>query len=54
MKNGRALTRLNGKPAVIVNRLVGQSVLFPTDAECAAAGELLARMHASAQSLHAL
>jgi len=49
-RDGAALTRLNGKPAALVNRLTGQSVLFPTVAECAAVGDLLGRMHEAVRS----
>ena len=48
-RDGHALRRLNGKPAALVRRLVGQSVLFPTAAQCAAVGELLARLHLAAR-----
>lgn len=42
---GRNLLQLNGKPAALVQRLVGQSVLFTTVEQCAAVGRLLAEMH---------
>lgn len=45
---GPALTELNGKPAALVQRLSGQSVLFPSAAQCAAVGGLLAQMHLAA------
>ncbi len=48
--NGQALMSLNGKPAALVNRLVGQSVLFPSPAQCAAVGLLLARMHVAGRA----
>ena len=44
-RDNRALVSLNGKPAAMVKRLVGQSVLFPTTTQCAAVGKLLAEMH---------
>ncbi|MEK6806136.1 MAG: homoserine kinase [Pseudomonadota bacterium] len=44
-KTGQALLSLNGKPAALVKRLVGQSVLFPTATQCAAVGRLLAQLH---------
>ncbi|MBI2384242.1 MAG: homoserine kinase [Gammaproteobacteria bacterium] len=42
---GESLTTLNGKPAALVNRLVGQSVLFPALPHAAAVGRLLGEMH---------
>ena len=45
MTNGRTLTQLNHKPAAMVQRLSGQSVLFPSAAQCAAVGALLGQMH---------
>ena len=45
---GGTLTELNGRPAALVQRLTGQSVLFPSAAQCAAVGTLLARMHLAA------
>ena len=43
--NGTTLTRLNNRPAALVQRLTGQSVLFPSAAQCASVGGLLAQMH---------
>ena len=48
MTSGRTLTHLNGKPAALVQRLTGQSVLFPSAAQCAAVGALLGQMHLAA------
>jgi homoserine kinase type II len=48
MDSGGTLTRLNGKPAALVERLTGQSVLFPSAAQCAAVGALLGQMHMAA------
>ena len=42
---GRILHRVCGKPAALVNRLRGASVLAPEAAHCAAVGATLARMH---------
>ncbi len=42
---GTNLTALNGRPAALVQRLTGQSVLFPTLAQCAAVGRLLGDLH---------
>lgn len=46
----RFLSVLNGKPAALVTRLEGASVDRPGEAECAALGALLARMHLAARS----
>ena len=45
---GIYLHALNGKPATVVNRLRGSSSLAPGEAECAAVGSMLARMHLAA------
>ncbi|MEO8683205.1 MAG: homoserine kinase [Devosia sp.] len=42
---GDILHEVGGKPAVIVNRLPGRSVVAPSPAQCRAVGEVLARMH---------
>jgi homoserine kinase type II len=47
-RGGQALTSLNGRPAALVRRLTGQSVLFPSAAQCAAVGALLGSMHRAA------
>jgi homoserine kinase type II len=44
-KNGDILHTVLGKPAAVVNRLHGKSQLQPSTTHCAAAGEMLARMH---------
>lgn len=49
-REGRSLVSLNGKPAALVRRLVGQSVLFPNIAQCHATGEVLGRLHRIAAS----
>ena len=43
------LHTLQGKPAAVVQRLAGHSVLAPTAAHCAALGQMLARMHLAAR-----
>jgi homoserine kinase type II len=48
MSKGGTLTHLNHKPAALVQRLTGQSVLFPSAAQCAAVGALLGQMHVAA------
>lgn len=42
---GHNLTQLCGKPAALVSRLPGQSVLFPNLAQCAQVGTALAELH---------
>ncbi|MDP3859691.1 MAG: homoserine kinase [Stagnimonas sp.] len=42
---GANLTSLNGKPAALVRRLTGQSVLFPSIAQCQAVGRALGELH---------
>lgn len=49
-KNGNYLGELCGKPACLVTRLRGASVLHPEPHHCAALGTLLATMHVGAQS----
>jgi homoserine kinase type II len=44
-RTGETLTQLNGKPAALVQRLTGQSVLFPSAAQVASVGALLGQMH---------
>lgn len=48
--DGRSLVTLNGKPAALVRRLTGQSVLFPSLAQCRATGEVLGQLHRVAAS----
>ena len=42
---GQILHRLKGKPTAVVNKLRGHSELAPNAAQCAAVGDMLARMH---------
>jgi homoserine kinase type II len=44
-RSGALWSFLNGKPAGLVSRLPGDAVERPTPAQCAAAGDTLARMH---------
>jgi homoserine kinase type II len=43
--DGDILLTLEGKPAAVVNRLIGSSELAPKPQHCHAVGEMLARMH---------
>jgi homoserine kinase type II len=43
--HGEILLKVCGKPAAVVNRLRGKSEPAPSEAQCAAVGEMLARMH---------
>ncbi|TSE21482.1 Homoserine kinase [Tepidimonas alkaliphilus] len=47
--SGQILHTVRGKPAAVVNRLRGASVLDPGPAHCAQVGAMLARMHLAAQ-----
>jgi homoserine kinase (EC 2.7.1.39) len=49
-RDGALITRLNGRPAALVRRLPGNSVLFPTLGQCAAVGEVLGELHQRAAS----
>lgn len=49
-RDGASLLTLNGKPSALVTRLIGQSVLFPTTAQCAAVGRALGELHVIGQS----
>jgi len=44
-RDGDILLTVEGKPAAVVNRLVGRSELAPTSLHCSAVGDMLARMH---------
>jgi len=48
--SGANLTTLNGKPAALVRRLTGQSVLFPTVGQCQAVGRALGELHVAGLS----
>lgn len=47
---GATLTTLNDKPAALVRRLTGQSVLFPTLEQCEQVGRALGDLHVIGQS----
>ena len=44
-RNGDILHTVAGKPAAVVNKLLGKSQLQPQAVHCAAVGDMLARMH---------
>jgi homoserine kinase type II len=44
-EDGELVVSLQGKPAVVVSRLQGESQMDPQPVHCAAAGTMLARMH---------
>ncbi|MDY0329908.1 MAG: homoserine kinase [Thiomonas sp.] len=48
-RQGRTLHTLKGKPAALVTRLQGRSLLQPEPVHCAQVGRWLARMHLAAQ-----
>lgn len=48
-REGRILHRLKDKPAALVTRLPGHSVMQPTARHCAQIGQCLARMHLAAR-----
>jgi len=47
--DGQLLHQVCGKPAAVVDRLLGKSELAPTSVHCGAVGEMLARMHLAAR-----
>jgi len=42
---GKTLTDINGKPAVLVRRLPGKSVIAPTPEQCASLGSVMGKLH---------
>lgn len=48
--DGQRQAELKAKPAALVQRLHGASVLFPSIEQCRAVGDLLARLHIAAKS----
>lgn len=49
-KAGNSLHMLNGKPAALISCLSGQDIELPNVTQCAAVGEVLAKMHIAGQS----
>ena len=49
-RHNRLLGELNGKPACIVSRLSGKSLIQPEAAHCAAVGAMLGQMHNAGKS----
>ena len=49
-REGHSLVTLHDKPAALVMRLAGQSVLFPNLAQCAAVGRVLGDLHVLGQT----
>ncbi|MFI4983244.1 MAG: phosphotransferase, partial [Nevskiales bacterium] len=49
-RDGHSLVTLHDKPAALVMRLSGQSVLFPNLAQCAAVGRVLGDLHVLGQT----
>ncbi|MEQ1582696.1 MAG: homoserine kinase, partial [Candidatus Nitrotoga sp.] len=48
-RHSQFLSELNGKPACIVSRLSGKSLIHPEVIHCAAIGEMLGRLHNAAR-----
>jgi len=52
-KQGAYLRVLNGKPAALVQRLSGRGVVNPNEAQCAALGQMLGKLHRVGQGFQA-
>lgn len=50
--DGAILHSLKARPAVVVNRLPGESETEPTAAHCSSVGEFLARLHLTGLDYH--
>jgi homoserine kinase type II len=50
-KNGYYLSKLNGKPAALVERLSGSDVEKPNDIQCAVIGHSMAKLHQASLQL---
>src|SRR5437764_147363 len=49
-RTGALFSHLNGRPAGLVRRIDGAATEVPSQAQCAAAGNALARLHCASQS----
>ena len=49
---GQFVAPLHGKPAAIVNKLIGNSQMAPAPLHCAEVGRMLAQMHVQGQDFH--
>jgi homoserine kinase type II len=52
-RTGALFSHLNGRPAGLVARISGAAVTLPSERECAAVGNALARLHLASQSYRA-
>jgi homoserine kinase type II len=52
-RTGALFSHLNGRPAGLVGRIEGAAIDVPTQAQCAAVGHALARLHRASQSYRA-
>lgn len=52
-RTGALFSHLNGRPAGLVQRIDGAAVDTPSDAQCAAVGDALARLHRASQTYRA-
>jgi homoserine kinase type II len=52
-RTGALFSHLNGRPAGLVRRIDGAPVEIPSQAQCAAVGEALARLHLASESYRA-
>ena len=50
-KHGSYLSSLNGKPAILVEKLAGGDVEFPNSTQCATIGKSMAQMHLASLEL---
>src|SRR5881628_213608 len=49
-RTGALFSHLNGRPAGLVRRIDGAAIEVPSEAQCAAVGDALARLHGASQS----
>jgi homoserine kinase type II len=52
-RTGALFSHLNGRPAGLVRRIDGAAIDMPSEADCAAVGNALARLHCASQSYRA-